>query len=368
MSYEQDIATKVRAPIAEVEALDTRTLTGAVTLTRLDGKYHVFDPGGAHRDVTIYAGGPEDVGRSEYFYNAADAAENLVIKDSAAATLITLGQSQWAQIICNEARAHVVIGRGASAVASSTDTITETTPAAGVTIDGLRIKDATINPAAGGTAFIDLSNVATGEGDIILADNLAVALEVREAANSYIKIVTTNSSEAVNFGKPITMTSGMASILDLSAASTGNADVVLADNLADAFTIRQSTNPYLTVVTTNDAERVTLGKVMAYAAPVVVDMADAAGALVYGTGGAGEFKVTSNIIQVDPNSGQASEILTLPPVATSVGVMLVIINTGGEGIVVKDVATATIITLDTAQNGLVVCDGTTWAGFMGAIT
>jgi len=309
MSYEQDIATKVRSPVAEVEAIDTRTLSGAVTLTRFDGKFHIFDPGGAHRDVTIYAGGPEDVGRSEYFYNTADAAENLVIKDSAASTLITLGQSQWAQVICNEALAHVVIGRGASAVSSSTDTITETTPNAGVTIDGLLIKDATIAPNAGGSAFIDLTAVATGEADVLLKDNLAIALQLREAANVYA-----------------------------------------------------------TIVTTNDAERVTLGKVIAYAAPTVVDMADAAGALVYGTAGAGEFKVTSNIIQVDPNSGQASEILTLPPVATSVGVMLVLINTGGEGVVVKDVATATIITLDTAQRGLVVCDGTTWAGFMGAIT
>jgi hypothetical protein len=309
MSYEQDIATKVRSPVAEVEAIDTRTLSGAVTLTRFDGKFHIFDPGGAHRDVTIYAGGPEDVGRSEYFYNTADAAENLVIKDSGANTLITLGQAQWAQVICNEALAHVVIGRGAAAVASATDTIAEVTPAAGVTIDGLLIKDATIAPVAGGSAFIDLTAVATGEADVLLKDNLAIALQLREAANVYA-----------------------------------------------------------TIVTTNDAERITLGKVIAYSAPTVVNMADAAGALVYGTAGAGEFKVTSNIIQVDPNSGQASEILTLPPVATSVGVMLVLINTGGEGVVVKDVATATIITLDTAQNGLVVCDGTNWRGFMGAIT
>jgi hypothetical protein len=190
-----------------------------------------------------------------------------------------------------------------------TDTISEKTSAAGVTIDGLLIKDATIAPNAGGSAFIDLTAVATGEADVLLKDNLAIALQLREAANVYA-----------------------------------------------------------TIVTTNDAERITLGKVIAYSAPTVVNMADAAGALVYGTAGAGEFKVTSNFIQVDPNSGQASEILTLPPVATSVGVMLVLINTGGEGVVVKDVATATIITLDTAQRGLVVCDGTTWAGFMGAIT
>lgn len=203
MSYEQDVPQKIRFPTAEPEAIDTRTLTGNVTLSRLDGKFHILDPGGANRNVTLYACTPEDIGRSEYVYNAADAAEDLVVKNSAGTTLITLGQSQWTQVICNESRAHVVIGRGASAVSSSTDTITETTPTAGVTIDGLRIKDSTINPAAGGTAFIDLSNVATGEADVILKDNLAIALEIREAANSYIKIATTNSAELVTFGVPV---------------------------------------------------------------------------------------------------------------------------------------------------------------------
>jgi hypothetical protein len=211
MSYEQDIATKVRAPVAEVEALDSRTLSGAVTLTRFDGKYHRFDPGGAHRDVTLYAPGPEDVGRVERFYNAADAAENLVIKDAGASTLLTLGQAQWGEIICNEALAHVVIGLGAATVSASTDSISEVTPAAGVTVDGLLIKDAAIAPIAGGSAFINLSAVATGEGDIIIADNLASALEIREAANIYATIVTTNSSEAIASNVRVTTTDGVAS-------------------------------------------------------------------------------------------------------------------------------------------------------------
>ncbi len=161
---------------------------------------------------------------------------------------------------------------------------------------------------------------------------------------------------------------GEAHVIDLLLSATGEALVKLADNLASAFEVKESTNSYLKFVTTNDAERVVVGKVLATPAPTVVAMADAALTLVYGTAIAGQVKVTSNTLLIDPDSGQASEILTLPPVATSVGVQLMLINTGGEGIVVKDVAAATIITLDTAQHGLVVCDGTNWFGFMGAIT
>jgi hypothetical protein len=166
----------------------------------------------------------------------------------------------------------------------------------------------------------------------------------------------------------VAVAAGQSFVLDLLLAATGEALIKLADNLAVAAAFREGANAYLTFVTTNAAERVNVGKILGVAAPTVVPMADAAHALVYGTAGAGETKLTSNIALVDPDSGQASEILTLPPVATSIGVQLVIVNTGGEGIVVKDVAAATIITLDTAQHGLVVCDGTNWFGFMGGVT
>lgn len=190
----------------------------------------------------------------------------------------------------------------------ATNTIAETTAANGVAVDGLRLKDATINPVAGGTAFVDLTACATGEADIILADNLADAFSIREAANSYISLATTD-----------------------------------------------------------DAERVTIQKVEALTV-TTVDMADAAHALVYGTAGAGQTKLLGNLVVCDPNSGGASEELTLPPEATSVGVMLMIVNSGGEGIVVKDDGGGTVITLDTAQHGLIFCDGTTWRGFMGSVT
>ena len=100
--------------------------------------------------------------------------------------------------------------------------------------------------------------------------------------------------------------------------------------------------------------------------PVAMD--DAAHALVLGTAAANQTRLVGNVVVVDPESGGASETLTLPPEASCAGMILVILNSGGEGVVVASDAPATVITLDTAQSGIVACDGTTWRGFMGAIT
>lgn len=93
------------------------------------------------------------------------------------------------------------------------------------------------------------------------------------------------------------------------------------------------------------------------AAPQTLDMADAQVALVLGTAGAGEVQLTSNVLYADANSG-ATEDLLLPPEAESQGLVLIINNTGGEDIVVKDDGDAvTVTTLSPAETGIFVCDG-----------
>lgn len=93
-----------------------------------------------------------------------------------------------------------------------------------------------------------------------------------------------------------------------------------------------------------------------------IDMADAQVALVYGTAGAGQVKITSEVLIVDANSGSTEDLL-LPPEATSFGRVLFVSNSGGEDIVVKeDSDTTTIATISTAESAFFVCDGTTWRG------
>ena len=100
-----------------------------------------------------------------------------------------------------------------------------------------------------------------------------------------------------------------------------------------------------------------------------IAMADATHTLlVSGTAASNQTVITSNVLIVDPASSGSTENLVLPAEAASTGLLLIMLNSGGEGVVVQDDGGATILTLDTAQSGLLYCDGTTWRGLMGAIT
>jgi hypothetical protein len=80
-----------------VNGIDIRTLAGDVTISERDGRMHVFNNGGAARNVTLFAVTPENKGRIECVYNSGGGVFNLVVKDSAGSTLATLAQntSAW---------------------------------------------------------------------------------------------------------------------------------------------------------------------------------------------------------------------------------------------------------------------------------
>ena len=59
---------------------------------------------------------------------------------------------------------------------------------------------------------LDLTACATGEGLFALADNLAVGAAFREGANAYLTFVTTNSSESVTVGQPLVLANKMISV------------------------------------------------------------------------------------------------------------------------------------------------------------
>jgi hypothetical protein len=147
-----------------------------------------------------------------------------------------------------------------------------------------------------------------------------------------------------------------------------NADVDMLDNSSTAWVIRQGANNYVVFDTTDDAERVAVHKLLAMPSVTTVAMNDAAHALVLGTAGAGETQLVGNVVFVDPESGGASEDLTLPAEASCDGLVLYIFNTGGEGIVIKDDAAGTVATLLTAEHAIVACNGTAWKGLVGAET
>lgn len=84
--------------------------------------------------------------------------------------------------------------------------------------------------AAGITKLLDASATATGQSLIKIGDNLAIALEVKEGSNSYLKFVTTNSAEKVVFGQPaeaVTLTTTTSLSTDTIAERTSAAGVTV---------------------------------------------------------------------------------------------------------------------------------------------
>lgn len=261
--------------------------------------------------------------------------ESIVVKeDSDTTTIATLATGATGWFLCTGTEWKVVSPEttdfGSSGIAA--DVIAESTAAAGVTADGVLLKDGGITLADGAAILADVVSEKTAAAGVTI-DGLLIKDERIQVTGAGI--------------------------------STGDAGVTLKDNLANAWDFKESTNNYLSFTTTNDAERVTLGKLLALPTQTV-DMADAQVALVYGTAGAGEVKLIGQALFVDANSG-ATEDLLLPPEATSTGVFLLIANTGGESIVVKeDSDTTTIGTVATAKSAAFFCDGTTWFCLLGA--
>lgn len=183
----------------------------------------------------------------------------------------------------------------------ATAVIYELVAGAGLLIDGLRIKDASIKPAAGGAAFIDLTDCATGEGDILLADNLAEAMQTRQGTKKYTTHVTTNDKEAF-------------------------------------------------VVHTVFRQETQAG---------IIDMAGATHELTLGTAVPGtSTKLLCNDVFVDANQtggGSSAQSLKLPDATFIPGAVVRIYNVGGETLNIKDKDGAN--TLINSNGGLAIAAG-----------
>ena len=74
---------------------------------------------------------------------------------------------------------------------------------------------------------IDVDTVSADNGtdfDLVLADNQANALEIKEAGNSYLNFATTNGSELITAGQPFTVTSTKTFTTDTADINGGNID------------------------------------------------------------------------------------------------------------------------------------------------
>lgn len=151
----------------------TETLAANATIGDRSASYLALVPSGAHRDAAFLAAA-EDDGAFYVIYNPGPT-YNIVVKDSAASTLITLAPGEFVALVY-DATAWAVLWR---VTASSVPTISPTL--------------------------------------IALTDALATALDIAEGGNSYLKFVTSNGAEKVVVGKLLSLLTGL--LLADSAAS-----------------------------------------------------------------------------------------------------------------------------------------------------
>ncbi len=100
MAYLTEATKQLTAQLRLKGGVAARTLTGNVTCSAGTETICFWDPGGASRDVTLTAEETSD-GLFHIFVNEADAAENLVIKNDAGGTVVTINQNEWAIVACS---------------------------------------------------------------------------------------------------------------------------------------------------------------------------------------------------------------------------------------------------------------------------
>lgn len=215
--------------------INVETLGAAKVLDNRSSQFQVLDPGGASRDVTLPALGTSK-GLVFVFRNTADAAENLVIKNAAAATIATLARGE-AAVIGNESGAAWSILVEFPSVGSTglnADTISEITAAAGVTIDGLQIKDGSTRPTViadpGNAGAIPVTSTGTcsmtsaGAETRTLAIPTFVGQRLSLIDDVHVGNIVVTSAQAINQAGNTVMTFGaVADFIDLVAAQVGGA-------------------------------------------------------------------------------------------------------------------------------------------------
>ena len=88
------------ARIAFPKLFTVETLSGNLTIDTTYGNLMRIDPGGASREVTLPAVAGAD-GAFFVIVNAADAAEDLVVKDDSGSTVCTANRDEACVVICD---------------------------------------------------------------------------------------------------------------------------------------------------------------------------------------------------------------------------------------------------------------------------
>ena len=216
------------------------------------------------------------------------------------------------------------------------------------------------------TTNITFNAGSTGDANIAIPDNQAAALTIKEASNAYITFCTTNSGEKITIAKAVEM----ATTLTFTGA-TGVNKILVQDNLASALVIGEGSNAYMTFVSTNSGEKITVAKDIASSKGFTSSAPTGVG-IGYATGAGGAVsQATDRTTAVELNTltgkittqatslaAQTSVAFTLTNSTIALGdVVAVSIQSGPTGL--KTIATVTTVAAGSCQINLFNTDAST---------
>lgn len=199
---------------------------------------------------------------------------------------------------------------------------------------------------AGGTAGQGAYIALDDAGQVSVSDGTTVASLSRS-------VLTTLVTAAGYFG-------GL--VLDYSGISTGTAYVSVKANLAAAWLVKQGSTAMATFVTTTSKWRLKLGSgTLLQFGPSVVISISANHTLVFGTAGANQTALTSNIVFVTNTSGSSKNVI-LPALTDLADVPLFIFAASGDIVVKQADGTTTICTILSGKAAMISTDGASVGG------
>ena len=128
-SFLSQISKALTYPIRVIGGINTETITATKALTLASSHVQVLNPSTGSRDVTLPALSGLTDGLFYVVRNSGTGGYSLVVKDATPATICTVGQGQYAIVMCDLVGWRVVVAPGVSLLSLAVDTITESTSA-----------------------------------------------------------------------------------------------------------------------------------------------------------------------------------------------------------------------------------------------
>jgi hypothetical protein len=206
---------------------------------------------------------------------------------------------------------------------------------------------------------INVDSVSSDNGtdfDIVLDDNSATALEIKEGSNAYVTFDTTDTAELITFSKATTIANGVtftSNTVDINGGAIDGTTIGAASAAAGTFTTATATNVQVTNIKANDgtasASIADSTGIMTIASSVLTTTDINGGSVdgvTIGSGTAATALVANGGINIDDDGDGAMDGVVIGANTAAAGTFTTVTTTGNATIGGNLIVNGTTTTID----------------------